>query len=188
MSPRGSRFRHDLRIVVAGFSDTGSSDDFAVVRYLADGTLDTSFNGTGKVTTAVGSGNDRATSIRTQSDGKLVVSGFSDNGSNDDFAVVRYRVDGSLDTSFDSGGKVTTPVGLGTDQALAVATQRDHKIVAVGLSDNGSNNDIAVVRYDTAMVPGVPTNVTATIGNGQATVSWLAPVQMMVAARSRATR
>jgi hypothetical protein len=44
-----------------------------------------------------------------------VVAGYADNGSNNDFALVRYNADGSLDTSFGTGGKVTTPVGTGQD-------------------------------------------------------------------------
>jgi uncharacterized delta-60 repeat protein len=56
-------------------------------------------------------------SVAIQSDGKIVVAGYSNNGSNFDFALVRYNTDGSLDTSFDSDGKVTTEVGSGDDFA-----------------------------------------------------------------------
>ena len=89
----------------------------------ADGALDTTFNGTGIVTTAVGSGADQATGVALQADGKIVVVGYSNNGSNDDFVVVRYNTNGSLDTSFNTTGKVMTPVGPGNDQAAAVAIQ-----------------------------------------------------------------
>jgi uncharacterized delta-60 repeat protein len=75
--------------------------------------LDTSFDSDGKVTTAIGSGTDRAYSVAIQSDGKIVVAGYS-YGSNNDVALVRYNTDGSLDTSFDSDGKVTTPIGGST--------------------------------------------------------------------------
>ena len=61
------------------------------------------------------------------------------NGSNNDFALVRYNTDGSLDTSFDTDGKVTTAIGSGDDVAYSVAIQSDGKIVAAGYSDNGSN-------------------------------------------------
>jgi uncharacterized delta-60 repeat protein len=53
-------------------------------------------------------------SVIQQADGKLVVAGYSWNGSNDDFALVRYNADGSLDTGFDGDGKVTTDFGTGT--------------------------------------------------------------------------
>ena len=52
-----------------------------------------------------------ASSVAIQSDGKIVAAGYSDNGSNDDFALVRYNTDGSLDASFDGDGKVTTAIG-----------------------------------------------------------------------------
>ena len=67
----------------------------------------------GKVTTAIGSGADQAWSVAIQSDGKIVAAGYSNNGSNGDFALVRYNTDGSLDTNFDSDGKVTTAIGSG---------------------------------------------------------------------------
>jgi hypothetical protein len=51
-----------------------------------------------------------------------------------------------LDSTF-AGGKVTTAVGNDDDNASAMAIQSDGKIVAAGLSSNGSNDDFAVVRY-----------------------------------------
>jgi uncharacterized delta-60 repeat protein len=137
----------DGKIVAAGYSRIGSNDDFAVVRYNTDGSLDTTFDTDGKVTTAIGSGTELARSVVLQSDGKIVAAGYSDNGSNNDFAVVRYNTDGSLDTTFDTDGKVTTAVGLSNDVAWSVVLQSDGKIVAAGYSDNGSNFDFAVVRY-----------------------------------------
>ena len=110
---RSVAIQSDGKIVAAGYSDNGSNDDFALVRYNTDGSLDTSFDSDGKVTTAIGSGTDQAFSVAIQSDGKIVAAGYSDNGSNDDFALVRYNTDGSLDTSFDSDGKVTTAIGSG---------------------------------------------------------------------------
>ena len=138
----------DGKIVVAGYSYNGSNDDFALVRYNTDGSLDTSFDSDGKVTTDVGSGSDVANSVAIQSDGKIVAAGYS-FGNSGDFALVRYNTDGSLDTSFDSDGKVTTEVGSGGDVAWSVAIQSDGKIVAAGYSYNGSNDDFALVRYNT---------------------------------------
>ena len=70
------------------------------MRYNTDGSLDTTFDSDGVVTTAIGSADDYANSVAIQSDGKIVVAGYSDNGSNGDFALVRYNTDGSLDTTF----------------------------------------------------------------------------------------
>ncbi len=134
------------KIVAAGTIDNGSYNDFAVVRYDTDGSLDSTFSGDGIVTTAIGSSSDEANSVAIQNDGKIVVVGASDNGSNRDFAVVRYDINGSLDSTFDSDGKVTTDFGGSKgDYANSVAIQSDGKIVVAGTS----NNDFAVVRYDT---------------------------------------
>jgi hypothetical protein len=65
--------------------------DFAVVRYNTDGTLDTGFGIGGIVTTPIGSSDDYAIALGIQSsDGKIVIAGYSYNGSNYDFALVRY--------------------------------------------------------------------------------------------------
>jgi uncharacterized delta-60 repeat protein len=66
----------DGKLVVAGTSYNGSSYDFALVRYNADGSLDASFDGDGIVTTAIGAANDYAQSVIQQADGKLVVAGY----------------------------------------------------------------------------------------------------------------
>ena len=110
----------DGKIVVAGRA-YNAGDDFAVVRYNTDGSLDTSFDSDGKVTTAVLSATDRALGVAIQSDGKIVAAGYSYNGSNNDFAVVRYNTNGSLDTGFGTSGKVTTPVLSSYDNAFAAA-------------------------------------------------------------------
>src|SRR5205085_282601 len=70
----------DGKTVAAGYFYNGSSDDFAVARYTATGKLDTTFNGTGKVLTAIGSGNDIGQAVALQSDGKIVVAGYSNSG------------------------------------------------------------------------------------------------------------
>jgi uncharacterized delta-60 repeat protein len=105
----------DGKLVVAGYA--GSA--FAVVRYNADGSLDTSFGGRsalGKVITQLGGkrGYDRGYSLALQPDGKIVVAGITAvvvAGISDmDLAVVRYNADGTLDTSFGSAGE--TVVGF----------------------------------------------------------------------------
>ena len=79
----------------------------------AEGDLDSSFGAGGKTTTAILSQDDFATDVAIQSDGKIVVAGTVKNGSRNVFALVRYKADGTLDTSFDSNGKVLTDVGTG---------------------------------------------------------------------------
>ena len=97
--------QQDGKIVVAGYADIGGVDQFALVRYNSDGSLDTSFNSNGKVTTAVGTGTCKGEGVTLQEDGKIVVVGHSFNaGEQSCFTVLRYGVDGSLDTSFGDSG------------------------------------------------------------------------------------
>jgi len=142
----------DGSIVVAGssYDNTSSKYDFALVRYTKAGILDTGFGTAGIVTTSIGIGGyyDFAYALDIQkSDDKILVAGFSNNGSNYDFALVRYTKDGNLDTTFGTGGKVTTPIGSSDDYAYALGIQSNSKIVVAGSSYNGSNYDFALVRY-----------------------------------------
>ena len=125
----------DGKILVAGSTyivGSGTGSDFALVRYNLDGSLDGSFDGDGKVVTDFASTTDVGTSVAVQSDGKIVVAGYS-RPSPHDFAVARYNQDGSLDASFDGDGKVVTPISTGSnDFASKVAVQPDGKIVVGG--------------------------------------------------------
>ncbi|AEV16768.1 hypothetical protein TCCBUS3UF1_17270 [Thermus sp. CCB_US3_UF1] len=135
----------DGKLVAAGFStNSAGNDDFALVRYNPDGSLDRSFGTGGKVTTDLGLPRDIVHSLVLQPDGRLVAAGSSNN----DFALVRYNPDGSLDPSFGIGGKVTTAVGSSYDIAHALVLQPDGRLVAAGRSRNASgNSDFALVRY-----------------------------------------
>jgi uncharacterized delta-60 repeat protein len=136
----------DGKILVAGVSQKGANTSFAIGRYLADGSLDTSFGGTGKVTTDFGSLINYANSVIVQSDGKIIVAGYSGNDPHYDFALVRYNTDGSLDASFGGTGKVKTTIGSNAI-GESVAVQSDGKIVVAGYADIGGSIDFALVRY-----------------------------------------
>ena len=138
----------DGKVVLAGYNQNGSSYDFSAVRLNLDGSMDLGFGNGGKVTIPVGSASDYAFSIIQQADGKLVIAGISNNGSNDDFSIVRLTTDGSLDTSFGIGGKSLIPVGTSTDYAHSVIQQADGKLVLAGYSYNGGNNDFSIIRLN----------------------------------------
>ena len=122
----------------------------AVVYAAGPGDLDTTFNGTGVVTTEISSGRDESFDVAVQPDGKIVVAGVSDNFGvpSLDFAVVRYEADGQLDLTFNSTGIVTTPVNTEGGGVTALAIQPDGKIVAAGISSGSSGAAFTVVRYD----------------------------------------
>lgn len=145
---RAVLIQDDGKIVVGGFSTNGSQVTFALLRLKSNGTLDSTFGTNGKVTTAIGSKDDNILSMSLQNDGKIVAAGYSDNGNNLDFAVARYDVSGNLDATFDTDGKVTTSLGSGADVAYGVVIQNDGKIVLGGHSFQSTNQDFALVRYN----------------------------------------
>jgi uncharacterized delta-60 repeat protein len=109
----------DGKLVAAGYTGVSQTDaNFALVRYNADGSLDASFDSDGKLTTDFGS-IDVVYSLAIQPDGAIVAGGVSSfNGP----AFARYRVDGSLDPSFDGDGKQTLEIaGRDTVSALTVS-------------------------------------------------------------------
>jgi len=137
----------DGRLVAAGFGMAGSSVDFALARYRRDGTLDRTFGTGGKVTTDFAGSGEQVTALVVQADGKLVAAGFTATDSGGDFALARYRRDGTLDPSFGTGGKVTTDFAGGADGAAALVVQADGKLVAAGSATSGTGLDVALARY-----------------------------------------
>ena len=129
----------DGKIIVVG----GNNDDGVMIRYNADGTLDTSFGSSGIVTQTLGVMYPFS-SVALGND-KILVAGKADNGGDQDFVLLRYNAsDGSLDTTFDGDGMVLDDVSGGSaDWAYSLVLQPDGKIVVVGESGSG----IAVVRY-----------------------------------------
>ena len=130
----------DGKIVVAGTSDNGNNRDFSLIRLNANGSLDTSFNGTGKAIIPVGSdGWDN--SVTLQSDGKIVVAGSSRNIEGDlDFSLIRLNANGSLDTTFNSGanslgGSVAYTKGGGAVSLDTSVTVLDAELAALNFGE-----------------------------------------------------
>jgi len=147
----------DGKLVVVGYSNTGTLlnpvNVFALVRYKKDGSMDPTFGTGGIVTTAIDIFNDKALALAIQSDGKVIVAGYSNYGTPGaplyGFALVRYKKDGSPDPTFGTGGIVTTAIGAHYDDAaLALVIQPDGKLVAAGHSHNGSQYEYALARYN----------------------------------------
>src|SRR5262250_1448506 len=125
----------DGRIVVAGAAGrfTNRGFDFALARYNSNGTLDTSFGTSGKVTTDFAGADDvpsEPSAVALQGDGKIVVVGRSRVGQTPDgdvydFALARFNSNGTLDTSFGTSGKVTTDFAGANDVPSSVAVQPD---------------------------------------------------------------
>ncbi len=146
------------QIVLGGQTQRdGTGTDFALARYSSDGSLDTTLGGTGIVATDFTSSYDGAYGVAIDAAGQIVLAGFShqgvpsQGGTGTDFAAVRYNTDGSLDTTFGSGGLVTTDFAASYDEANDVAIDAAGQIVLAGSAylGNTTRYDFAVVRYNT---------------------------------------
>jgi uncharacterized delta-60 repeat protein len=143
------------KMYVTGFSiNSNGNYDMVIWKYNSNGTLDTTFNGTGFVVhnnAAGGNGSDVGNSIYVGSNGKIYVTGYSWNGSNDDMVIWRYNSNGILDTTFNGTGFVVhnnAAGGNGSDVGNSIYVDSNGKIYVTGYSWNGSNDDMVIWRYN----------------------------------------
>lgn len=136
---------------------------FTVIRLNANGALDSTFGTNGKVTATQGV-SDNATSVVVQPNGKILVGGRSlmppATYFSHDFALMRFNSDGSLDSTFDSDGKIHTNLAgpdinnEGPDEGIvALAIQPDGKVVAAGTFESHGARYFALARYLTPPRP-----------------------------------
>jgi uncharacterized delta-60 repeat protein len=139
----------DGKVVVAGVSSNGVNDDFFVARYNHDGSLDNSFANHGKVTTDFQGSNDIARAVALQSDGKIVVVGYTDVDTHKDIAIARYNTNGTLDTSFDSDGKVWSNLENNDTLAVTLVIDSSGNIIVGGTINTASSGgyDFLIARY-----------------------------------------
>ena len=145
----------DGKLVVVGHLNIPTNaNDFFVMRYNTDGSLDTSFGLDGIVTIDFGF-YDQAMIVAIQSDGKIIVASNSqvyDTPHPNAFAIARLNPDGTLDTSFDGDGKRLDEIRQSHDVITDLAIQNDGKIIAGGYSyynyGMGQRADFAMVRYN----------------------------------------
>jgi uncharacterized delta-60 repeat protein len=138
----------DGKILVTGESNGNS--DFLLERFDADGTPDATFGSNGIASYDSGIA-DISVSVATQPDGKVLVAGHSYssyNGYNNDAVLVRFNTDGTLDSSFGTGGVATYNSG-NVDWVSAVIVQADGKPLMVGYSLIGDYSDFKLVRFNT---------------------------------------
>jgi len=147
---RAVALQADGKIVAAGCTGARvcASANFALARYGADGSLDRTFDGDGKVTTDFGGAYDAARGVAIQADGKIVAAGVGFLSGTSNFAIARYGTDGSLDPTFDGDGKTTTDFGGAYDAARGVAIQQDGRIVAAGEAFISGSQLFALARYN----------------------------------------
>ena len=135
----------DGKIIIAGRKDW----EFHAARYTADGVLDNSFGVNGKVSIGIG-GSSGANTMKLQSDGKIILGGYTSDNLIEKFALVRYHTNGTLDTSFGTNGQVVTPIGYsGSVNSLII--QNDGNILSAGSAkeSNSSGSSFALSRHTT---------------------------------------
>jgi uncharacterized delta-60 repeat protein len=138
----------------------GGEGDFVAARYNTNGTLDNGFGTAGKIagvwgTSTIGAAN----AVTLTADNKIVIAGHIQQ----DFALARLNLDGTLDAGFGSAGKVITPLAAANwDQATAIVRAADGKLLVGGwvYAGPGTKGNFAVLRYASEGT------LDATFGNG----------------------
>ena len=105
----------------------------------------------GKVITDFGTDSDQGWSVLIQDDGRIVLGGYAyvSDSTKSDFALARYKTDGSLDPTFGTAGKVTVDFMNDNDYGYAAALQTDGRIILVGTAKNPDTTywEFAVARF-----------------------------------------
>ena len=94
-----------------------------------------------------GAGNAFGRDVAIQQDGKIIVACIVSNGTDNDFALVRYTTDGKIDTTFGNGGIVTYDFASSTEITEAVAIDHANRIIVAGSVDTGDGFAFAAVRF-----------------------------------------
>ncbi|MBX7105605.1 MAG: hypothetical protein K1X57_16090 [Gemmataceae bacterium] len=143
------------RILIAGtISATSTTTDIGIVRLKSTGALDTAFSTDGKQTISF-TGTDNGNAIALDATGRILVAGDTSASTitlTYDVAVARLTAAaGALDTTFNTDGKLTTELlGLTRAYGQASAIDSQGRIVVAGYAFNGTNDDVAVLRYTSA--------------------------------------
>lgn len=137
------------KIIALGYSsNTGVGTKMAIAKYLPNGSLDSSFGINGLVNANKNGTSlyDAISGLKVLSDGKMLCAGYTAS-STADFLLIKFNVDGSVDTNFNSVGYLSTDFNGFNDLGAAVAIGNDGKIVCAGITTVGSNYDTALSRY-----------------------------------------
>ena len=155
------------KILLGGYARFGTSpneyDNFVLAQYNTDGSLDTDFGDNGLVIVGfiAETSNDIAFSVAVQDNGKIILAGFVEVGLAD-FSMYRFNIDGSIDTTFGTNGKVSTDFGATNDWVNSAVIQSDGDIILAGFKHRyvgGPGGAFALARYhgDPIIPPPTPT-------------------------------
>ena len=195
VNPYGNPFRYignsiaiqtDGKLVIGGYyiNDNRQVDvHFALFRLNNNGMIDSSFNGYGIASSGAGVNyNNYGTSVLIQNDNKILLAGYSYNGSSDDFTIARFNTDGSLDNNFSSDGLVVTPASAAYDRIAGIAINND-KLYAVGYGQYPGNFGV-VVRYSLPDGGALPVSIldfTGALQNKSVLLKWKIAAEINIA-------
>ena len=149
-SATSAALQPDGKLVVGGYykKNDRTPHQFALARYNANGTLDSAFGQSGKVMARLGLGDAYSFGIALQTNGRIVLAGYSTTTLDHDFSLVGYTANGTLDSTFGNSGFVTTDFSSGTDDiAYTMTMQSDGKLLVAGRTGEYPQNDFALARY-----------------------------------------
>jgi uncharacterized delta-60 repeat protein len=139
----------DGKIVAIGYFKNGTYNDSFVLRLTTTGILDNSFDGDGILTIPMSTTTDFAASLDIQSDGKIVVGGEANNGSNNDIFIFRINPNGTFDNTFDGDGKQFIAFGTNNNIINKLSVLPNGDIIVVGSTNNGTTSEAIIVRVNT---------------------------------------
>jgi uncharacterized delta-60 repeat protein len=140
----------DGKIILGGeTSRSGTSSDFALARFNADGRLDTTFGTSGKVVTDFATKNDQLAALALTSDGHIVAAGWATVSGLPQIAVAEYNASGQLESAFGTGGITYAVLPNGYSRGQAVAILGDGSIVVAGAASSFTTGEthFAAVRF-----------------------------------------
>ncbi len=141
----GATFQPDGKIIIVGNVDHANFTSFGVARYLPDGTPDNTFGNGGTIVLDLGDSPDQAYTVDLQSDGKIIVGGFTGMWGEMDWAIVRFNTDGTLDDSFGENGKVIFDVFGFNDELRDLRVLSDDRFCVTGIGGEDDVNGSATV-------------------------------------------
>ena len=158
----------DGKILLAGHSLASGIRRIAVLRFLADGQLDTSFGNAGVALLDSPNGDDQAAALRLLEDGRILIAGRTFSGGTSDMLVLRLSADGAPDAGFGTGGRVQADFDGADDSAQALAVDSLGRVVAAGTASLDGTRSAAVLR---CLADGSPDPAFGTAGRATSAIA-----------------
>lgn len=133
------------KLLVGGSVSNGTTESWALARYLSGGALDPSFGGDGRVTLSLSSSGEQIQDLVVRSSG-ILAGGYAESDFLPRFAIAKLHFDGSRVAAFGTNGVRLVDLGIGADSAYGLTVQADGKPVLAGYASQNGLADWGVVR------------------------------------------